>query len=101
MQLHLVRLWARAEHLKLIDRNVAWVVDKGLNPADASAIEVFGSEFAMEDFRVPLEIVGPAGYLTAGPPGAVLNGHLEHRARGQTTFTFGGEINEVQGDIIA
>jgi alkylation response protein AidB-like acyl-CoA dehydrogenase len=61
---------------------------------------VFGSEFALEAYRVLLEIVGQAGYLGAGSPGAILNGRLEHRSRGQTIFTFGGGTNEIQRDII-
>jgi len=101
VQLHLARLWARAEYLKLINWKVAWAADKGLSPADASATKVFGSEFALEAYRVLLEIVGQAGYLAAGSPGAVLNGRLEQRARGQTIFTFGGGTNEIQRDIIA
>jgi alkylation response protein AidB-like acyl-CoA dehydrogenase len=101
VQLHLARLWARAEYLKLINWKVAWAADKGLSPADASATKVFGSEFALEAYRILLEIVGQAGYLAAGSPGAVLNGHLEHRARSQTIFTFGGGTNEIQRDIIA
>lgn len=100
VQLHLARLWARAEYLKLINWKVAWAADKGLSPADASATKVFGSEFSLEAYRVLLEIVGQAGYLAAGSPGAVLNGHLEHRARSQTIFTFGGGTNEIQRDII-
>ena len=101
VQLHLARLWARAEYLKLINWKVAWAADKGLNPADASATKVYGSEFALEAYRVLLEIVGQAGYLAEGSPGAVLGGHLEQRARSQTIFTFGGGTNEIQRDIIA
>ena len=66
VQVHLARLWARAEYLKLINWKVAWAADKGLNPADASATKVYGSEFALEAYRVLLEIVGQAGYLAAG-----------------------------------
>jgi 3-oxocholest-4-en-26-oyl-CoA dehydrogenase alpha subunit len=101
VQLHLARLWARAEYLKLINWKVAWAADKGLNPADASATKVFGSEFALEAYRILLEVVGQAGYLAQGSPAAVLHGDLEHRARSQTIFTFGGGTNEIQRDIIA
>ena len=69
VQIHLARLWARAEYLKLINWKVAWAADKGLNPADASATKVYGSEFALEAYRVLLEIVGQAGYLAEGSPG--------------------------------
>jgi len=101
VQVQLARLWARAEYLKLINWKVAWAADKGLNPADASATKVYGSEFALEAYRVLGEIVGQAGYLAEGSPGAVLGGRLEQRARSQTIFTFGGGTNEIQRDIIS
>jgi alkylation response protein AidB-like acyl-CoA dehydrogenase len=101
VQVQLARLWARAEYLKLINWKVAWAADKGLNPADASATKVYGSEFALEVYRVLGEVVGQAGYLAEGSPGAVLGGRLEQRARSQTIFTFGGGTNEIQRDIIS
>jgi len=101
VQVHLARVQARAEFLKLMNWKVAWAADKGLNPADASATKVFGTEFSLEAYRLLLEIVGQAGYLVAGSPVAVLRGRLEHNARSQTIFTFGGGTNEVQRDIIA
>jgi alkylation response protein AidB-like acyl-CoA dehydrogenase len=101
VQVHLARVEARAEYLKLLNWKVAWASDKGLNPADASATKVFGTEFVLEGYRLLLEIVGQAGYLPEGSPGAVLRGELEHSSRSQTIFTFGGGTNEVQRDIIA
>ncbi len=101
VQVHLARAVARAEFLKLLNWKVAWAADKGLNPADASATKVFGTEFALEAYRLLLEVVGQAGYLPEGSPGAVLRGRLEQASRSQTIFTFGGGTNEVQRDIIA
>ena len=101
VQIHLARLHARADYLKLINWKVAWAADKGLNPADASATKVYGSEFALEAYRILLEIVGQAGYLAEGSPGAILGGHLEQGARSQTIFMFGGGTNEIQRDIIS
>ena len=101
VQVHLARVQAKAEYLKLLNWKVAWASDKGLNPADASATKVFGTEFALEAYRLLLEIVGQAGYLPEGSPGAVLRGRLEHNSRSQTIFTFGGGTNEIQRDIIA
>jgi alkylation response protein AidB-like acyl-CoA dehydrogenase len=101
VQIHLARVGARAEFLKLLNWKVAWAADKGLNPADASATKVFGTEFALEAYRLLLEVVGQAGYLPEGSPGAVLAGRLERRSRSETIFTFGGGTNEVQRDIIA
>ncbi len=101
VQVHLARVQARAEYLKLLNWKVAWASDKGLNPADASATKVFGTEFALEAYRLLLEVVGQAGYLPEGSPGSVLKGRLEQNSRSQTIFTFGGGTNEVQRDIIA
>ena len=101
VQVHLARVTARAELLKLLNWKVAWAADKGLNPADASATKVFGTEFALEAYRLLLEVVGQAGYLPTGSPGAVLRGRLEQRSRSETIFTFGGGTNEVQRDIVA
>jgi alkylation response protein AidB-like acyl-CoA dehydrogenase len=97
----LARVWARAEALKLFNWKVAWAADKGLKPADASATKVYGSEFALEAYRTLSEIVGQSSYLVEGSRGAVLRGRLEHEARAQTIFTFGGGTNEIQRDLIA
>jgi 3-oxocholest-4-en-26-oyl-CoA dehydrogenase alpha subunit len=101
VQIHLARVQAKAEYLKLLNWKVAWASERGLNPADASATKVFGTEFALEAYRLLLEIVGQSGYLPEGSPGAVLHGRLEHNSRSQTIFTFGGGTNEIQRDIIA
>jgi alkylation response protein AidB-like acyl-CoA dehydrogenase len=101
VQIHLARVQAKAEYFKLLNWKVAWASDRGLNPADASATKVFGTEFALEAYRLLLEVVGQAGYLPEGSPGALLHGRLEHNSRSQTIFTFGGGTNEVQRDIIA
>jgi 3-oxocholest-4-en-26-oyl-CoA dehydrogenase alpha subunit len=101
VQIILARVQAKVEVLKLLNWKVAWASDKGLNPADASATKVYGTELALETYRLLLEVVGQAGYLVEGSPGAVLRGRLENQARGQTIFTFGGGTNEVQRDIIA
>jgi 3-oxocholest-4-en-26-oyl-CoA dehydrogenase alpha subunit len=101
VQIGLARAHAKVDVLKLLNWKVAWSADKGLNPADASATKVYGTELALEVYRVLLDIVGQAGYLVEGSAGAVLRGRLENQARGQTIFTFGGGTNEVQRDIIA
>ena len=101
VQVSLARVHAKIEVLKLLNWKVAWAADKGLNPADASATKVYGTELALEVYRLLMEVVGQAGYLSEGSPGAVLQGRLERHARGQTIFTFGGGTNEIQRDIIA
>ena len=101
VQINLARAHAKIEVLKLLNWKVAWASDKGLNPADASATKVYGTELALEVYRLLLEVVGQVGYLVEGSPGAVLRGRLENQARSQTIFTFGGGTNEVQRDIVA
>jgi alkylation response protein AidB-like acyl-CoA dehydrogenase len=101
VQTALANVHAKIEVLKLFNWKVAWASDKGLNPADASATKVYGTELALDVYRRLLEVVGQAGYLVDGTPGAVLRGRLEQQARSQTIFTFGGGTNEIQRDIIA
>jgi alkylation response protein AidB-like acyl-CoA dehydrogenase len=102
VQVHLARVYARLEFLKLINWKVAWTATQGhLDVADASTIKVFGTEFYMEAFKLMLEVVGQAGYLTRGSPDAVLAGRLESYARSLVILTFGGGTNEIQRDLIA
>jgi len=97
----LARVHAKVEVLKLLNWKVAGSGGKGLNPADASVTKVYGTEVALEVYRLLTEVIGQAGYLTAESPGAVLQGRLERQSRSQTIFTFGGGTNEIQRDIIA
>jgi len=101
VQSTLARVHARAEVLRLMNWKVAWASTVGLNPADASATKVFGTELSLEIYRALMEIVGQESYLEEGSLGARLAGMLERNYRAQTIFTFGGGTNEVQRDIIA
>ena len=98
----LARVRARAEFLRLMNWKVAWALTTGeLAPADASATKVFGTELYCEAYRMLLDVIGQAGYLKRGTPGAVLRGRLERSYSGTLILTFGGGTNEVQRDIIA
>lgn len=102
VQISLGRLHAKVEFLRLLNWKVAWSVTQGtLNPADASAVKVFGSEFYIEAFRALMEIIGQASTLTKGSAGAVLEADLERSMRNILVLTFGGGTNEIQRDIIA
>jgi 3-oxocholest-4-en-26-oyl-CoA dehydrogenase alpha subunit len=101
VRLTLARVVARAEFLKLMNWRISWASGKGLNPADASATKVFGTEFTLEAYRLLMEIVGQHAYLEEGTEGAVLADLLERNYRAQTIFTFGGGTNEIQRDLIA
>lgn len=102
VRVSLARVHARLEVLKLMNWKVAWSTQQGLiNPADASATKVFGTEGYCESYRALLEIVGAAGAIRRGSPEAVLAGRLERAYRGVIILTFGGGTNEVQRDLIA
>ena len=101
MRTNLARVRAKAEVAELFNWRVAWEQEQGrLNPADASAMKVYGTELRQETARLLLEVVGTSGYLREGSPGAVLEGLLEREYRGSVVGTFGGGVNEVQREII-
>jgi alkylation response protein AidB-like acyl-CoA dehydrogenase len=98
----LARVYAGLEAAKLLNWRMAWKTHvDALTPADASAGKVFGSETDVEAFRLLLEVVGRAGFLRAGSPGAELAGVLEKAYRSAPVRIFGGGANEVQREILA
>jgi len=102
VRIHLARVHAKLEFLRLINWKVAWNGTQGrLDVADASSIKVFGTEFYMEALRLLSEVVGQSGYLRRGSPAEVLHGRLEAYTRGLVILTFGGGTNEIQRDLIA
>jgi len=100
-QVHLARVHAKAEVLKLMNWRIAWGVGKGISPAAASATKVFGSELFTEAYRLLMEVMGPNAVVRDGSAGAILRGRVERMYRGSLILTFGGGTNEVQRDIIA
>ncbi|MGZ4688965.1 MAG: acyl-CoA dehydrogenase family protein [Acidimicrobiia bacterium] len=103
VQINLAKVHAKLEFLKLANFKVAADATQGapLNPAAASTIKVFGTEFYLEAFRLLMEIVGPSAPVKFGSPEAVLKGRLEARVRSMHILTFGGGTNEMQRDLIA
>jgi 3-oxocholest-4-en-26-oyl-CoA dehydrogenase alpha subunit len=101
VQRNLDEVDARLETLRLLNWQQAWAMERGsLNPADASAIKVYGSEAFVQCNRLLMEIVGVGGILKDGPA-SFLRGELERFYRSILVLTFGGGTNEVQRDIIA
>jgi alkylation response protein AidB-like acyl-CoA dehydrogenase len=93
---------ARLEAAKLLNwRLIADTAANALNPADASAAKVLGTETVVEVYRLLLGILGTAGYLAPGSPGAVLRGEVERASRAAQINTFGGGVNEIQREIVA
>ncbi|SFK37701.1 hypothetical protein SAMN05421835_119101 [Amycolatopsis sacchari] len=99
VRLHLARVHAHAEYLKLRNWRIASTPD--LKPAEASATKVFGTEMAIEAYRLLMEVLGTAAVVREGSPGAVLRGRIERAHRAALILTFGGGTNEVQRDLIA
>jgi alkylation response protein AidB-like acyl-CoA dehydrogenase len=98
----LARTYARLEAMKVLNwRMVADVGAGTLQAADASAVKVYGTETVVDVYRTLLGILGPAGTLRAGSPGALLRGELERAGRAAQINTFGGGVNEVQREIVA
>jgi len=101
VQLNLARVHAKVEALRLMNWQVAWEATRGvLDVGHCSAVKVYGTEHNLECFRLLFEVLGPAGYLKQGTPGAVLHSRLESLYRGILILTFGGGTNEMQRDLI-
>jgi 3-oxocholest-4-en-26-oyl-CoA dehydrogenase alpha subunit len=98
----LARTHAELKAMYLLNWRMAVELSEGaLSPAASSAVKIFGVEHTIEVYRRLLGIVGSAGYLAPGSPGAVVAGRLEQSARQAQINTFGGGVNEVQREIVA
>ena len=100
VRLNLARVHAKAEFLKLMNWRIASSA-AAVGPAAASATKVFGTEFAVEAYRLLMEVLGASALVRSGSPGAALAGRIERLHRAALILTFGGGTNEVQRDIIA
>jgi alkylation response protein AidB-like acyl-CoA dehydrogenase len=101
VQLHLARVFAKADALKLFNWRIATQSGTTPAPAAASATKVYGTELAIEAYRLLMEVLGANALVRAGSPGAMLAGRIERQHRAALILTFGGGTNEVQRDIIA
>ncbi|MDA0371115.1 MAG: acyl-CoA dehydrogenase family protein [Actinobacteria bacterium] len=103
--------WVQADLAKcaaLLDaiRLMTWklaksVADNTLGPAESSGVKVFGTERAVEVYRILQGILGPVSHLRDGSPGAVIHGEVERAARAAQINTFGGGVNEIQRELVA
>jgi alkylation response protein AidB-like acyl-CoA dehydrogenase len=102
VQVKLAECKSRVRFLDLFNWKVAFnlTYKKNLNPAEASAIKVFGSESFRLIYKLLTEVFGATGHLRPGSPGAVLAGRVEESYRSVWVLTFGGGTNEIQRDII-
>jgi len=100
VRLNLARVHAKAEFLKLMNWQIA-SSGSTVGPAAASATKVYGTEFAVEAYRLLMEVLGAGALVRSGSPGQALAGRIERMHRAALILTFGGGTNEVQRDIIA
>ena len=101
VRLNLAWVRAKVEVAQLFNWRVAWLQEQGeLNPADASAMKVYGTELRIESLHKLMEVLGAAASLKEGSAGAALRGQLEHEYRRAIVGTFGGGVNEIQREII-
>jgi alkylation response protein AidB-like acyl-CoA dehydrogenase len=98
----LAESWARLSAMRLLNERLA--SDAGaerLNPGDASAAKVYATECLVDVYQALLEVLGPAGWLPPGSPGAVLLGDVERAGRATQVSTFAGGVNEIQRELVA
>jgi len=102
VQHNLAEVFARIEAMKLLNWRMASELESGqVNPADASAVKIYGTEVVLEVYRLLQEIVGPSALISAGSSAAQINGDIEHESRLGTINTFGGGVNEIQREIVS
>jgi alkylation response protein AidB-like acyl-CoA dehydrogenase len=102
VQMDLAKCKAELDAMWLLNwRMAVHVVEGELTAAESSSIKVFGTERTLDVFRLLAGIIGVAGYLTPGSPGALLRGRIESSQRQAQINTFGGGVNEVQREIVA
>jgi len=97
----IARVHSRLEFLRLINWKIASQAAKGaLQPADASATKVFGTEFFLEAYGLLMEIIGPESALRDEHADRIRS-RLESTYQGTLVLTFGGGTNEVQRDLVS
>lgn len=102
VRLALAEAYALAQAGQVLgDRAAADVRDGRLTPALAAAVKVSGTENLVRIHRLLLEVLGTAGTLREGSPGAILNGRLELEYRRCQANTFGGGNNDVLRNLLA
>jgi len=96
------RVRGELEFLRLLNAKLATEVDgHQVQPADASAAKVFGSELYGRSRRLLNEVLGLDVGLDEDSPGHLFDGSLAKSAGSSNVMTFIGGANEIQRDLIA
>ncbi|BAH54134.1 acyl-CoA dehydrogenase family protein [Rhodococcus opacus] len=101
VQADFARTHAKLEAMRLLNwKMTAAVARDALSGADAGATKTYGTETHVDVYRTLLGILGAAGRLRPGSPGAILAGQIEQISRQSVVNTFGGGVNEVLRDMV-
>ncbi|MFE4454554.1 acyl-CoA dehydrogenase family protein [Streptomyces sp. NPDC056796] len=96
------RTHARLEAMRLMNWKMTdAVAHDRLTGADAGAAKTYGTETHIDVQRTLTQILGAAGRVRPGSPGAALAGQVEQLSRQGIVNTFGGGVNEVLRDMVA
>lgn len=102
VQTTLAEAYCRLKVLRVMNARIAWELEQGrLDPAQASAAKVYGTQSVIDVYRLLLDVVGPVGAVPFGSAGTLFDGGLERQYRACQIDTFGGGVNEIQREIIA
>lgn len=102
VQRDLARTHAELEAMRLVNWKMTGSVARGtLTGADAAAAKVYGTETHISVQRTLSGVLGAAGRIRLGSPGAALAGQIEQLSRQGIVNTFGGGVNEVLRDMVA
>ncbi|WP_296607504.1 acyl-CoA dehydrogenase family protein [Nocardioides sp.] len=82
-------------------RLVADIAANTLSGGDSGAAKVIGTETVVQVYALLQEVLGAAGLVRPGSPGAVLAGRVEGLSRRSQNNTFGGGTNEVMRELVA
>ncbi|MFE7421483.1 acyl-CoA dehydrogenase family protein [Rhodococcus sp. NPDC057529] len=101
VRMDFARTHAKLEAMRLLNwKMTAAVARDQLSGADAGATKTYGTETHVDVYRTLLGILGAAGRLRPGSPGAILAGQIEQISRQSVVNTFGGGVNEVLRDMV-
>ena len=102
VQRDLARTHAELEAMRLVNwKMTSSVASETLTGADAAAAKIYGTETHISVQRTLSGILGAAGRIRPGSPGAALAGQIEQLSRQGIVNTFGGGVNEVLRDMVA
>ena len=98
----LARASIHAEVAKLLRQRVAWVHASGQTErGEGPMAKLFSAEKFVEDVNDVMELLGPAGALRHGEPGAIAGGFFEEAFRSAPVTRIYGGSNEILRSVIA